>query len=160
MRRKFTKVLASDEQGSISILISGLFLLAFILSVGIIDISDTYLAKRELIQVGEDAILVASHSLDESRYYSDFQRSIGITSGRVPIDCLLASTKFNSEINSKNLRKNLIKVSGWSCSSDQITASISSSVRAIVSFPILSNINGGVIRINAIVGATSELTDF
>ena len=53
-----------NESGSISIFISGLFIIVFTLSVGIIDVSDSYLAKRELIQIGEDAILVASHSID------------------------------------------------------------------------------------------------
>ena len=60
-----------DEEGSILVLITTLFLLVFILSIGIIDVSDSYLAKRELIQIGEDAILVASHSLNENLYYSD-----------------------------------------------------------------------------------------
>jgi hypothetical protein len=147
-----------NETGSISIFISGLFLIVFTLSVGIIDVSDSYLAKRELIQIGEDAILVASHSLDEDRYYAgpDFFAESSLS--RVPIDCALAATKFESEINLRSLRNNPIAVSGWSCNNDQITASITSSIPAIVSFPILSNINGGQIVINATIGATSELT--
>jgi Flp pilus assembly protein TadG len=158
MRLQFSKEFHSDEQGSISVLISGLFLLVLILSIGIIDISDSYLAKRELIQIGEDAILVASHSLDKARYYSGEFASNGSIDSRVPIDCAAAAAKFNSEIYSKSLRKNLIKVSGWSCSSDQITASISSKVQAIVNFPILSKITGGAIQVNATIGATSELS--
>ena len=152
LRRKFWAEFICGESGSISVLISGLFLLVFILSVGIIDISDSYLAKRELIQIGEDAILVASHSLDESYYYSGSNLT-----GRVPLDCVQAISKFNSEIRSRNLRKNLITISGWSCSGDQITASIRAEIKAIVIFPILSNINGGNIAINASIGATSEL---
>lgn len=146
-----------EETGSISIFISGLFLIVFTLSVGIIDISDTYLAKRELIQIGEDAILVASHSLDENRYYAGIDFVAGVSAGRVPIDCAMAATKFESEINLRSLRINPIAVSGWSCNNDQITASITSSITAIVRFPILSNINGGQIVINATIGATSEL---
>ncbi len=157
MRVQFAKDFSSDERGSISIFISGLFLLVFVLSVGIIDVSDSYLAKRELIQIGEDAILVASHSLDETRYYSGSLASDGSANSRVPIDCAIAVAKFNSEIYSKNLRKNVISVSGWNCSSDQITASISSNIQAIVNFPILSKLNGGVIHVNATVGATAEL---
>ena len=70
MARHPFRILAHSEEGSISVLITSLFLLVFILSVGIIDISDSYLAKRELIQIGEDAILVASHTLNENLYYS------------------------------------------------------------------------------------------
>ena len=46
---------------------------------------------------------------------------------------------------------------GWRCSSDQITVSISSNILPIVSFPVLSNVIGSQISINAIVGATSEV---
>ena len=146
-----------NESGSISIFISGLFLIIFTISLGIIDISDSYLAKRELIQIGEDAILVASHSIDESRYYSGAQIFGGESTERVPLDCVEAAVKFTREVSLKNLRKNSISVSGWSCNSDQITASITSNIKAIVSFPILSNIIGGQIGINATLGSTSEM---
>ena len=146
-----------NESGSISIFISGLFIIVFTLSVGIIDVSDSYLAKRELIQIGEDAILVASHSIDESRYYAGSQLFVGGSTARVPLDCVEAAAKFMTEVSLRNLRRNSISVSGWSCNGDQITASISSNIKAIVSFPILSNIIGGQISINATVGATSEM---
>ena len=150
------------ESGSISVLISGLFLLVLTLSIGIIDVTDSYLAKRELIAIGEDAILVASHSLDENRYYSSSPNSFGDSFGepnrRVPINCASAALKFSAEISTRNLRRNLIGVSGWSCSDDQITASISSSIQALVNFPILSRINGGKIGVNARIGATSEIS--
>ncbi len=146
-----------NESGSISIFISGLFLIVFTISLGIIDISDSYLAKRELVQIGEDAILVASHSIDESRYYSESQIFAGASTGRVPLDCVTAAVKFGAEVSLRNLRKNSIIVSGWSCNSDQITASITSNIKAIVSFPILSKIVGGEISINATIGATSEM---
>ena len=155
---KATSTFAQSEAGSISVLISSLFLIVFILSVGIIDISDSYLAKRELIQIGEDAILVASHTLNENLYYTDSQ-SLGATSGRVPIDCSLAEIKFHAEVALRSLRNNEVSVSGWRCSGDEITASISSKIQALVNFPILSNINDGFIGIDAIIGATSEVSN-
>jgi hypothetical protein len=158
MFRKPSESFAFKEEGSISVLITSLFLLVFILSVGVIDISDSYLAKRELIQIGEDAILVASHSLDENLYYSDLQ-SMSVINGRVPIDCQLAEITFHAEINQKNLRENEVLVSGWHCTGNEITASISSKIQALVNFPILSNLNGGYIDISAIIGATSELSN-
>jgi hypothetical protein len=151
------RAFVQSEAGSISVLISSLFLIVFILSVGIIDISDSYLAKRELIQIGEDAILVASHTLNENLYYTDSQ-SPGATSGRVPIDCSLAEIKFHAEVALRSLRNNEVFVSGWRCSGDEITASISSKIQALVNFPILSNINNGFIGIDAIIGATSEVS--
>ena len=158
MVRKPSKNFAYSEEGSISVLITSLFLLVFILSVGIIDISDSYLAKRELIQIGEDAILVASHTLNENLYYSDSE-SMSSANGKVPIDCIMAEIKFHAEINQKNLRENEVLVSGWRCTGDEITASITSKIQALVNFPILSNLNGGNIDINAIIGATSELSN-
>jgi hypothetical protein len=155
---KATSAFVQSEAGSISILISSLFLLVFILSVGIIDISDSYLAKRELIQIGEDAILVASHTLNENLYYTDSQ-SLDAKSGRVPIDCSLAEIKFHAEVAVRSLRNHEISVSGWRCSGDEITASISSKIQALVNFPILSNINNGFIGIDAIIGATSEVSN-
>jgi hypothetical protein len=155
---KPNRTFMNSEVGSISVLISSLFLIVFVLSVGIIDISDSYLAKRELIQIGEDAILVASHSLDENIYYSESQ-ILGATTVRVPIDCSTAEIKFHAEIALRSLRNNEISVSGWRCSGDEITASISSKIQAIVNFPILSNINKGLIGIDAIIGATSEVSN-
>jgi hypothetical protein len=146
-----------NESGSISIFISGLFIIVLTLSFGIIDVSDSYLAKRELIQIGEDAILVASHSIDESRYYAGRQLFEGVSTERVPLDCVEAAVKFRTEVSVRSLRRNPISVSGWSCNGDQITVSINSNIKAIVSFPILSNIIGGQISINATVGATSEM---
>ena len=148
-----------SEEGSLSILISSLFLVVFILSVGIIDVSDSYLAKRELTQIGEDGLLIASHSLDENRYFLGVNSNISGQKARVPIDCQIALGKFNREMVSHNLRRNLIVVSGWSCVNDQITASISSSIQTIVTFPIISRINGGKIEVSSTVGATSELSN-
>lgn len=158
MQKDFIIAFIRKESGSISVLISGLFLLVLTLSIGIIDVTDSYLAKRELIQIGEDVILVASHSLDESRYYSDSPITSVSPNQRVPINCAAAALKFSAEISTRNLRRNLIEVSGWSCSDDQITASISSSIEVLVNFPIFSRINGGKIGINATIGATSEIS--
>ena len=151
--RKFLR----GEEGSISVLITSLFLIVFILSIGTIDISDSYLAKRELIQIGEDAILVATHSLNENLYYSS-SLNLSSNNGRVPIDCALAEIKFHAEVSQRKLRNSEIAVTGWQCSDDQITASISSKIRALVNFPILSGLNNGEIGIETIIGATSELS--
>jgi hypothetical protein len=71
----------------------------------------------------------------------------------------LAEIKFHAEVALRSLRSNPISVSGWRCSGDEITASISSKIQALVNFPILSNINNGFIGIDAIIGATSEVSN-
>ena len=156
-RAKLSKFHFLSEDGSLSVLISSLFLVALILSVGIIDISDSYLAKRELTQIGEDSLLIASHSLDQARYYARTSSNSPDNSYRVPIDCSMAYGKFTSEISARALRNNSIVISGWNCVNDQITASISSSIQAIVSFPLFTRISGGRIDVSSTIGATSEL---
>ena len=59
-----------EERGSLSILIMTLFLLLLVFSFTIIDISDAYLAKRQLTEIGDVAITKAAHAISLSRYYS------------------------------------------------------------------------------------------
>ncbi|NQW06047.1 MAG: hypothetical protein HQ476_01560 [SAR202 cluster bacterium] len=159
MPKRNSQTFVKDESGSLSVLMSGLFLIMLLLSIGIIDITDSFLAKRELIQIGEDAILMAAHSLDEERYYQNSLPNPGLAGGRVPIDCAAAASKFRGEILLQSLRGNTISVSGWRCVNDQINASVTSQITAIVSFPLLSSIAGGDIKINATIGAMSDRTD-
>ena len=106
-------------------LTSGLFVLLLMISVGIIDISDAYLAKRELIQIGESSVSHAAQSLDSTRYYEDGILNSG---GRVPIDCNSANLMFQDEMAHKSLRKNSIDVITFECTPEQITAEISSNI--------------------------------
>jgi Flp pilus assembly protein TadG len=144
--------LISDEAGSISILIMGLFLILLTLSLGIIDLSDAYLAKRELTNIGESAVSIAAQSLDQARYYNE---GISNAGALVPIDCTLATSKFQSEIAQAALRESSVSVNSFSCQGDQILADISASISPAVKFPIINNLVGKSILIKASVGAGS-----
>jgi hypothetical protein len=141
-----------SEAGSLSVLTSGLFVLLLMISVGIIDISDAYLAKRELIQIGESSVSHAAQSLDSTRYYEDGILNSG---GRVPIDCNSANLMFQDEMAHKSLRKNSIDVITFECTPEQITAEISSNIVPVVSLPIMNRIAGSKIAITATIGAGS-----
>jgi Flp pilus assembly protein TadG len=142
----------TDEVGSISVLIMGLFLILLTLSLGIIDLSDAYLAKRELISIGESAVSIAAQSLDQSRYYNEGVSNAGAL---VPIDCTLAASKFQSEIAQTMLREGMVLVTGFTCQGDQIAADISASISPAVRFPIINNLVGKSLTIQASVGAGS-----
>jgi len=145
-------VLISDEVGSISILIMGLFIILLTLSLGIIDLSDAYLAKRELTSIGESAVSIAAQSLDQARYYNDGVSNPGAF---VPIDCTLAASKFQSEIAQAMLRESALSVNSFSCQGDQIVADISANILPAVRFPIINDLVGKSISIKASVGAGS-----
>ena len=63
------------EEGSIAVFVTALFLIALILSMGLVNISDAYIAKRELIQIAEEIAQKSAHSLDYSRYYLQLGRA-------------------------------------------------------------------------------------
>ena len=130
----------------------GLFLLLLSLSIGIIDLSDSYLAKRELTQVAESAVTIAAHSLDQARYYED---GLVNSNGKVPIDCTSANSTFRGEIGKNFLRGKEISVDSVSCQGDLLEVSISSRIQPLVSFPLLTQIAGAQIEIKAVVGAGS-----
>lgn len=141
-----------SEDGSLSVLISALFLLVLTLSIGILDISDSYLAKRELIQIGEAALGPAAHAIDLGRYYQEGALSSG---HRVPLDCVTARTIIQNEIAQRTLRDAVIDIANWRCESDQMSVTLQSSVLPLVSFPLLSQITGARISVVATIGAGS-----
>ena len=149
---KNTEEFLRDEEGSLSVLIIGLFLLLLSLSIGIIDLADSYLAKRELNQIGESAVAIAAQSLDQARYYQD---GILNSNGKVPIDCALANIEFRSEIGKNFLRGRDITVDAVTCDGDLLDVSISSRIRPLVTFPLFNQITGPEIAISAQVEAGS-----
>ena len=90
MKKLPIKDLLRDETGSLSILVFALFFVLLVSSLGVVDISDNFLAKRQLIEIGEVAITQAAHQLSLSRYYSgnvlmDSSGADG-TQFRIPLD--------------------------------------------------------------------------
>ncbi len=148
-----------DDVGSLTIFISGLFVLLLILSFGLIDISSGYLAKKELLHIGEAAIAHAAHSLSADRYYAGDLTEQKLQSGgstfRVPIDCEKAQSTFYTEVSGLNLRGSQIRVASWLCQNDALEATLASSISMPLQFPLLKSAVKDPVSITATVGATS-----
>ena len=146
-----------EETGSLVILIFSLFLLLLVTSLGIVDISDNFLAKRQLVEIGEVAISRAAHQISLSRYYSG--NILMDTSGgdgaefRVPLDCAQAYNSFESEISAASLRSMPIAITGWSCTNDEVTGTIESRIPILLKLPL--GIGSDTTLITSTVAATS-----
>ena len=140
----------TDEAGSISILIFGLFAILLPLTIGIVDTADAFIAKRELIGIVEPGVQRAAGSIDLQRYYSK------TTSGeRVPIDCSLAINRAQVEVSQMLLRDKKIELTSARCVNDELVLSVMSEVTPLIDFPIFHNLVKGRILISAEVGASS-----
>jgi hypothetical protein len=146
-----------DESGSLVILVFALFLLLLTASLALVDISDNFLAKRQLIEIGEVAITRAAHQISLSRYYSgnilmDTSGS-DVTQFRIPIDCPAARSGFVDEISAASLRGSPISITGWSCVGDEVTGTISAQIPILLKLPL--GIASNSTKISSTVGATS-----
>lgn len=155
-RKKWSKVVR-DESGSLIILVFALFLLLLIFSFEIINVSDTFLAKRELVELGEVAITRAAHSLSLSRYYSgNFLMDSGGVDGtqfRIPLDCQAAYLAFQEEVSGERLRGQSVSISGWSCSNDEVVATLEVVIPLLLKLP--SSFGSSTSTISSTVGAIS-----
>ena len=135
------------DEGSISLLVIGLFLLVLMLSMAILDVAGNFLAKQELTQLGESAISSAAHSIDLDRYYRSDRFFVKDSPKgpiyRIPINCSQALQKFQREIASENLRGNQIILASWNCYQDELSAQIESDVAMLVPIPFSNSISNG-----------------
>lgn len=146
--RKQTKKFAmslKDERGSLSILSTSLFFLLVISSFVILNSSSAFLAKRELVQIGEVAITRATHHLDAGSYYNG--ANLASTAGgsstsstlALPIDCSLAYQSFTHELYKSQLRNNPIGFTDWNCDGYTASAKLTSQVQHLLRMPILAS---------------------
>jgi hypothetical protein len=147
----------SDETGSLSILIFSLFSLVLVTSFGVVDISDNFLAKRQLIEIGEAAITQAAHQISLSRYYSgnvlmDTSGADG-TQFRIPLDCTKAYSIFEQEILVSRLRGIAISIEDWNCANDEVSGTLSAQIPVLLKLPL--GIGGDSTTISSTVAATS-----
>jgi len=153
---KYRRILG-DDSGSLVILSFSLFLLLLISSLAVIDISDSFLAKRQLVEIGEVAITRAAHSISLSRYYSGniLMDTSGVDGNqfRIPIDCQAAQLAFQSEISSSALRGQAISITSWNCINDEVDATIEAQIHVLISLPLGIGTNSSMIT--STVGATS-----
>lgn len=85
------------EDGSISVLVLGLFIVVLLASFVLTDISAIIVAKRSLIQATESAAQSAAHALDLETYYQGKHSALSFlvtdASPVIPIDCAAANTR-------------------------------------------------------------------
>ena len=149
--------LKKGESGSLVILVFALFFLLLIGSLAVVDISDNFLAKRQLVEIGEVAITRAAHQISFSRYYSG--KILMDTSGgdgaqfRIPLDCQSAYRAFSDEISASSLRANHITIISWSCNDDEVVGTISAEIPILLNLPL--GIGSPTTVITSTVGATS-----
>jgi hypothetical protein len=138
-----------EEDGSISVLIIGLFIVLLSLSMILIDITSIYLAKRSLTSQTEALAQKGMRNLDKSAYYQGEFNAIqglkgilgaGEKDPGIPIDCaagerdiqqtIFGSIFFGSPMSRTNLRDLNLVV--FDCDGFQIYLEIS----AIASLPV------------------------
>ena len=146
-----------EETGSLVILTFSLFLLLLISSLAVIDVSDNFLAKRQLVEIGEVAITKAAHSISLSRYYSGNilmdTSGADVTQFRIPLDCQAAQLAFQNEIASSSLRGEGIFETSWNCANDEVDTTIEAQIPVLISLPF--GIGASTTTISSTVGATS-----
>ena len=85
------------EDGSISVLVFGLFAVVLLASVVLTDISAIIVAHRSLVQATESAAQSAAHALDLDTYYQGKHSALSFlvtdASPVIPIDCEAASNR-------------------------------------------------------------------
>ena len=86
-----------NEDGSISVLVFGLFAVVLLSGVVLTDISAILVAQRSLVQATESAAQSAAHELDLDTYYQGKHSALSLlvsdASPVIPIDCGAASNR-------------------------------------------------------------------
>lgn len=144
-----------DESGSISPLILGLFSIALLLSVGILNVSESFLAKRQLIQIGEEVVQRASHSLDYFQYYLGDQS--WEPSNKIPLDCNAARDEVVRGISQTQLRGRPIKISTFECQDGLVRVGLHADIAPIIQYPLFRGVSGEGVAIDAEVEAGTYL---
>lgn len=91
------------EDGSISVLVFGLFAVVLLSSVVLTDISSVIVAHRSLVQATESAAQSAAHALDLDTYYQGKHSALSFlvssASPVIPIDCAAANIRASQTLN-------------------------------------------------------------
>jgi len=154
MKRRATLRRLKEENGSISILTIGLFLVSVALLIVITDIASISVSKASLVHASESAAISASHSVDLGSYY---RGNSGVT---IPIDCQAAYQKAIEEIglwsqsDGSMYRPELqeIWMTDFSCSGNRVQ--LSTSARALLPFRLPQS--ASYVEIHATVEAESD----
>lgn len=123
-----------DEEGSISILTIGLFMVTVGMLILITDIASISVSKQSLVHASESAAIRASHSVDLRTYYK------GNSGVSVPIDCQVAYGKVVEDLNQwvegggdiHRTELEQISLTDFSCEGNRVR--VSTSAHAVLPF--------------------------
>lgn len=143
-----------DEEGSISILTIGLFVVSVGILILITDIASISVSKQSLVHASESAAIRASHNVDLASYYK------GNSGVSVPIDCQTAYAKVIEDLNQwveggRDIHRpelEQISLTDFSCSGNRVR--LSTSARAILPFRLPQASSS--VEIHATVEAQSD----
>lgn len=142
----------TGEEGSISVLTIGLFMVTVALLMLITDIASISVSKQSLVHATESAAIRASHNVDLGSYY---RGNTGVT---VPIDCQAAYQKVIEEMDlwsDGDIRRpelQQIWLTDFTCSGNRVQLSTSS--LAILPFRLPQSASS--VEIHATVEAQSD----
>ena len=159
-----SKKYANDEEGSISLLIIGLFVVTVATLLVITNIASIAIAQRSLVQASEAAVQRAVQNLDLKAYYvGEGGMLSGILNNSdvpIPIECSSANSAISDELrhwnsaNSSLLRREIrdIWMSEFNC--DGVSVGISTTAFAVLPLQ-LPFVNLKNIELHTSVGATN-----
>lgn len=154
-RRRICRRLKGEE-GSISLLTMGLFIVTVGILILVTDIASISVSKQSLVHASESAVIRASHNVDLGSYYK------GNSGVAVPIDCQVAYAKVVEELNQwldsgKDIHRielEQLSLTNFSCSGNRVQ--ISTSARAVLPFRLPQA--SSFVEIHATVEAQSDRT--
>lgn len=143
-----------DDEGSISVLTLGLFVLTVAILVLLTDIASIEVSKQSLVHVSESAAIRAAHNVDLAAYYR------GTSEVSVPIDCSVAYSKVVEELNDwtgggSDIRRpelERISLTHFSCSENRVQ--LSTSARTFLPFRLPQGLTS--VEIHTTVEAQSD----
>ena len=140
-----------SEEGSISVLVFGLFAVVLLSSVVLTDISSIIVAHRSLVQATESAAQSAAHALDLDTYYQGKHSALSFlisdASPVIPIDCEAASNRASETLadvsrnsNTKLIRQELsdVQISDFQCNGTEVLVTTSAKAWLPISLSFFS----------------------
>jgi hypothetical protein len=146
-----------NEDGSISVLVFGLFAVVLLSGVVLTDISAVIVAQRSLTQATESAAQSAAHALDLDTYYQGKHSALSFlvsdTSPVIPIDCKTASNRASETLadiantssrnygsNKELLRRELsdVRISEFQCNGTEVLITASAKAWLPISLSLFS----------------------
>ena len=160
-----------SEDGSISVLVFGLFAVVLLSGAVLTDISAVIVAQRSLVQATESAAQSAAHALDLDSYYQGKHSALSFlvsdASPVIPIDCKAASNRASETLadiaNTSNLNfgssKQLVRrelsdvhISEFQCNGSEVLLTASAKAWLPISLSLFSFES---VELSASAGTTS-----